>query len=504
MNADLFGAVLEERLAERAYEPWRIPFVSDSGFHTSATMAIEAIPFKTIKHYEDYLARLSKLDGYVAQNIANMRAGLETGFTMPRAILEKVAPSFKALAVDRAVDSAFYAPFDTMPESIPETDRARLQKAAMDVLNQRLLPAWRGLYAFFTEDYMPAARDTLGVTSLPDGDAYYAMLIRQYTTLDLSAQEIHRIGLSEVARIKSEMEAIIDGLGFEGSFADFLEFLRTDPQFYAKTGQELLNRAAWIAKQADEKLPAFFKTLPRMPYGVRAVPDAIAPNYTTGRYWGPVDGVRGGLYMVNTHALDKRPLYSLPSLTLHEAVPGHHLQIALAREIKDVPEFRRAMYVTAFGEGWGLYTEKLGVEMGIYETPYEQFGRLTYEMWRAGRLVVDTGIHAMGWSRDEAVAFFTENSALSLHNINTEVDRYISWPGQALGYKMGELKLLELRARAEKALGDRFDIRAFHDAVLENGSLPLPILEQMIDRYIERETAATQTGSGAAASLRSQ
>ncbi|GEQ99151.1 hypothetical protein JCM17844_27880 [Iodidimonas gelatinilytica] len=338
---------------------------------------------------------------------------------------------------------------------------------------------------------------------MPDGDAYYAMLIRQYTTLDLSAQEIHRIGLSEVARIKSEMEAIIDGLGFEGSFADFLEFLRTDPQFYAKTPQELLNRAAWIAKQADEKLPAFFKTLPRMPYGVRAVPDAIAPNYTTGRYWGPVDGVRGGLYMVNTHALDKRPLYSLPSLTLHEAVPGHHLQIALAREIKDVPEFRRAMYVVAFGEGWGLYTEKLGVDMGIYETPYEQFGRLTYEMWRAGRLVVDTGIHAMGWSREEAVAFFTENSALSLHNINTEVDRYISWPGQALGYKMGELKLLELRARAEKALGDRFDIRAFHDAVLENGSLPLPILEQMIDRYIDRETAATQNGSGAAASLHS-
>jgi uncharacterized protein (DUF885 family) len=376
-----------------------------------------------------------------------------------------------------------------MPGSITAADQKRLRAEAEAILREHLLPALGALHRFFVEDYSPAARETLGATALPDGEDYYAMLIRSYTTLDLSAAEIHQIGLDEAARIRAEMQVIIDDLGFEGSFADFLAFLRTDPQFYAQTSQELLNRAAWIAKQIDEKLPAFFKTLPRIPYGVRAVPDAMAPNYTTGRYWGPVDGVRGGLFMVNTYDLGKRPLYNLPALTLHEGVPGHHLQTALARENQDVPEFRKAMYVVAFGEGWGLYSEKLGQDMGIYQTPYEHFGRLTYEMWRAGRLVVDTGLHAMGWSRDAAIAFFQENSALSQHNIETEVDRYISWPGQALGYKLGEMKILDLRARAEKALGDRFDLRLFHDALLGNGSLPLPLLDQQIDAFIAASLA---------------
>ncbi|GAK32737.1 hypothetical protein AQ1_00607 [alpha proteobacterium Q-1] len=489
LNADLFAHLLRGRLDRGAYRPWRIPFVSDSGFHTAAVMSVEAIPFQTLAQYEAYLARLSKLAPYFAQGMGNMRQGMADGFTMPRAILPNVAPGFAALAVEKPEDSAFYKPFAQMPGSITAADQKRLRAEAEAILRQDLLPVLGALHRFFVEDYSPAARETLGATALPDGEDYYAMLIRSYTTLDLSAAEIHQIGLDEAARIRAEMQVIIDDLSFEGSFADFLAFLRTDPQFYAQTSQELLNRAAWIAKQIDEKLPAFFKTLPRIPYGVRAVPDAIAPNYTTGRYWGPVDGVRGGLFMVNTYDLGKRPLYNLPALTLHEGVPGHHLQTALARENQDVPEFRKAMYVVAFGEGWGLYSEKLGQEMGIYQTPYEHFGRLTYEIWRAGRLVVDTGLHAMGWSRAQAVAFFQENSALSQHNIETEVDRYISWPGQALGYKLGEMKILDLRARAEKALGDRFDLRLFHDALLGNGSLPLPVLDQQIDAFIAASLA---------------
>lgn len=489
LNYDLFKFDLKSRIDTATWRPWRIPFLSDSGFQSSAVFSIEAIPFKTAQHYEDYISRLEKMADYVDQNIANMRTGIAENFTMPRAILDNVLPGFQALAVAKAEDSAFYAPFKDLPGNIEPAKRDALLKQGRDALENRLLPAWHRLAAFFENEYMPKARTTLGASELPDGERYYASRIKYYTTLDLGAQEIHQIGLREAKRIRAEMNAIISQIGFEGDFADFLNFLRTDPQFYPKTSQDYLERAAWIAKNADEKLPAYFGLLPRMPYGVRKVPDDIAPNYTTGRYWGPIKGVRGGLYMVNTYALDKRPYYTLPALTVHEAVPGHHLQTTLAREIENVPDFRKNLYVVAFGEGWGLYTEKLGIEMGIYETPYEDFGRLTYEMWRAGRLVVDTGMHALGWTRDEAVRFFRENSALSEHNINTEVDRYISWPGQALGYKMGELKILELRARAEKILGADFDIRAFHDAVLANGSLPLPILEQKIDNFIEKSKA---------------
>lgn len=484
LNYDLFEFVLQGRIESANWRPWRLPFLSDSGFHSSAVFSIEAIPFKTAQQYEDYISRLEKMAGYIDQNIANMRIGLAESFTMPRAILDNVLPGFQALAVEKSEDSAFYAPFKSIPNNIDDARRRALSEQGKAVLQNSLLPAWHRLVVFFENDYMPKARTSLGASALPDGERYYASRIKFYTTLPLNAQAIHDIGLREARRIRSEMDAIIDKLEFTGSFSDFLAFLRTDPRFYPKTEQDYLERAAWIAKSIDEKLPAYFGLLPRMPYGVRKVPDDIAPNYTTGRYWGPIQGVRGGLYMVNVYALDKRPYYTLPALTLHEAVPGHHLQTALAQEINNVPDFRKNLYVVAFGEGWGLYTEKLGIEMGLYETPYEEFGRLTYEMWRAGRLVVDTGIHAMGWTRDEAVRFFRENSALSEHNINTEVDRYISWPGQALGYKIGELKILELRARAEKALGTDFDIRAFHDAVLANGSLPLPVLEEKIDLFI--------------------
>ncbi|WP_262693107.1 DUF885 domain-containing protein [Kordiimonas aquimaris] len=487
VNYDIFAYLLDARIAGAAYKPWRIPFLSDSGFHLALASSVETVPTSSVANYEAYIERLQKVGNYFDQQIANMQQGLDDGFSMPRDILPKIAPSFAAHAdVKNAKDSAFYKPVAQMPDSIAPADKEQLRMKALKVVGEIVLPAYRRLNKFFKQAYMTTARSTLGAIKMPNGEAYYADRVKFYTTIDITPEQVHALGKAEVKRILDEMNAIIKEVGFKGDFSAFLEFLRTDPQFYADTPKDLLKEAAWISKRIDEKLPALFNKLPRTPYGVRAVPDEIAPNYTTGRYWRAIPGKRGGLFMVNTYALDKRPLYSLAALALHEGVPGHHLQNALAKEIQNVPDFRRNLYVNAFGEGWGLYSEKLGIEMGIYETPYEHFGRLSYEMWRAGRLVVDTGIHAMGWSRDEAVAFFMKNSALSVHNINTEVDRYISWPGQALAYKMGELKILELRARAEEALGQAFDVRMFHDAVLENGTLPLSLLEDKIDAYIEK------------------
>jgi len=421
----------------------------------------------------------------IEQHINNMRVGIREGYTQPAAIMAKILPGFTALRATNAEESVFWEPFAEMGPTIANEKRNELLTQGRTILDTQVLPILSDLTEFMTDEYAPNARESLGASDLPDGDAYYRDLIRYYTTLELTAEEIHATGWKEANRIRSEMEAIMDEAGFEGSFDAFLHYLRTDPQFYAESPEALLREAAWIAKRTDEVMPAFFGTLPRVPYGVRAVPADIAPNYTTGRYWGDIPGVRGGLFMVNTYNLSERPLYTLPALALHEGVPGHHHQIALAKEMENVPNFRKLLYLSVFGEGWGLYCEKLGEEMGIYTTPYERFGRLTYEMWRAGRLIVDTGIHAMGWSRERAVAFFEENSALSLHNINTEVDRYISWPGQALAYKMGELKILELRRHAEAELGDRFDLRAFHDAVLLNGTVPLDVLEEQVDRWIQ-------------------
>lgn len=487
VNYDIFAYLLEARIAGAAFKPWRIPFLSDSGFHLALASSVETVPTSSVADYEAYIERLQKVGSYFDQQIANMQQGLDDGFSMPRDILPKIAPSFAAHAnVENAKDSAFYKPFIQMPHNMVPADKEQLRIKGLKAVGEVVLPAYRRLNDFFTQTYMISARPTLGATKVPNGEAYYADRVRFYTTIDITPEQVHALGQAEVERILAEMKGIITEVGFKGDFSEFLEFLRTDPQFYAETPEDLLREAAWISKRIDEKLPAFFNKLPRTPYGVRAVPDEIAPNYTTGRYWRAIPGKRGGLFMVNTYALDKRPLYSLAALALHEGVPGHHLQNALSGEIQNVPDFRRNLYVNAFGEGWGLYSEKLGIEMGIYETPYEHFGRLSYEMWRAGRLVVDTGIHAMGWSRDEAVAFFMKNSALSIHNINTEVDRYISWPGQALAYKMGELKILELRARAEETLGESFDVRMFHDAVLENGTLPLSLLEDKINTYINK------------------
>jgi len=486
-NYDLFEFIVGHRTTLAKYQQYRIPILSDSGFHMSVQRMYESMPFASMQDYEKYLSRLRALGPYFEQNIENMRDGLADGFSQPKIILEGIVPSITGAIVEQPTDSIFYSPFNNIPAHFSDKDANRLRKEAASVITETVVPSYRRFLQFFADEYMPGARDTLGASSLENGQAYYEDLTRFFTTLaDATPDGIHKTGLQEVARIRAEMEDIITQVEFDGTFAEFIEFLRTDPQFYVDEPKQLLKEASYIAKKVDGQMPAFFRTMPRLPYGIRAVPDDIAPNYTTGRYWSaPIGGRRGGYYMVNTYALDKRPLYTLAALTVHEGVPGHHHQGALRQEIEGVPDFRRAFYPHAFGEGWGLYTEKLAIEMNIYETPYDDFGRLSYEMWRAVRLVIDTGMHYKGWSRERAQNFLADNSALSLHNVRTEVDRYISWPGQALAYKMGELKILELRARAERELGDKFDIRDFHDAILMTGGVPLDMLEQEIDRFIE-------------------
>ncbi len=464
---------------------WRIPITSDSGFHTEISRLPQEVPLENTQDYEHYVARLRAIPVYFDQHVSFMREGLRAGFTLARVVLEGYDVTVRAHAAGPAEKSIFWAPFEVFPPGVPEGDRGRLRDAGRAAIGEAVAPAYRSLLDFFTKEYIPGARTTIGASALPDGARYYAWLVKHYTTLDTTPDEVHAIGRGEVARIRGEMQAVVSGLDFDGDFDTFIEHLRTDPRFYAKAPAELLRQAAWITKQMDGRLPSLFGRLPRQPYGVEPVPDDLAPKYTAGRYVGaPLDSTRGGTYWVNTYALETRPLYTQEALTLHEAVPGHHLQIALAKELEGLPAFRRYGYVTAFGEGWGLYAERLGLEAGFYTDPYSNFGRLTYEMWRACRLVVDTGIHAKGWTRQQAIDFMTANTALSHHEIGTEVDRYISWPGQALAYKMGELKLRELRARVEEALGERFDVRAFHDAVLASGAVPLDVLEEQIEELI--------------------
>lgn len=487
LNADILSFILKHDIALGEFEPWRVPFLSDSGFHMNIGYVVSSTRFETADDYRDYLLRLRALPRYFEQNTSNMQAGLDVGFTQPRAIMENILPSFESQVTRNAADHPLYRPFLVMPDAVPEEEQVALQRAARAILDQEVIPAYAAVRDFMRDRYIPNARQTLGASELPDGDAYYAALVRYFTTLDSATPEtIHARGLAEVARIRAEMDTVIAATAFEGSFEEFLEFLRTDPQFYPKTADEILKQAAWIAKKTDGRLPAYFGKLPRQPYSVDPVPDEIAANYTGGRYVpSPPGGPRGGQYWVNTYALETRPLYQLVALSLHEGVPGHHLQSALAYEIEGAPAFRQQFYPHAFGEGWGLYAEKLGVEMGIYETPYDHFGRLSYEMWRAARLVVDTGIHAMGWSREQAVDYLAANTALSMHEIGTEIDRYIAWPGQALAYKIGELTIWELRGEAEKTLGDAFDIREFHDTILTNGGVPLELLKIQVRRYID-------------------
>ena len=486
VNADLLRFILKHDVTLAQFRAYRIPFLADTGFHSDIGYAVSSTPFNTEKDFEDYLARLAGLPKYIDQNIDNMRRGLAEGFTQPKEIIPLIVPSFEAQVTDSAQEHSLYAPFEDMPDAISVKRQKALRKNAEAVLEGDVIPAFARLATFIKEDYVPNARETLGVSETPGGEDYYAALVRYFTSLDEATPDsIHEIGLKEVARIRNEMNGVIKDAGFDGSFAEFLEFLRTDRQFYARTPQELLDRASWIAKDIDGRLPKYFGKLPRQPYSVEPVPESIAPNYTNARYVGAsLDSPRGGQFWVNTYKVEIRPLYQLPAMALHEGVPGHHLQSALALESEGVPAFRKNFYPHAYGEGWGLYSEKLGVEMGVYTTPYEHFGRLTWEMWRACRLVIDTGIHAKGWSRQQAIDYLAGNTALSLHNVQTEVDRYIAWPGQALAYKMGELTILELRAKAKQELGDKFDIREFHDAILTEGGLPLDMLRAQIEEYI--------------------
>lgn len=491
LNYDLLSFILEHRIARAPYKSWRVPLLADGGFHFNAIYMVRTHLFETAADYRDYLARLKAIPEYFADNIANMRSGMTEGVTMPAEILPGVIKVIESQQWQRVEQTPFWHPFVSKPSFLSDEEWQGLSADGRGHITTYVMPAYQAFLKFMVEEYQPAARDTVGATALPNGDDYYAAEIRYYTNLDLTADDVHQIGLKEVARIRKEMDAIIEGLEFEGSFAEFLKFLRTDPQFYARTPREILMVASYLSKKVDGILPAFFSKLPRQPYSVQPVPAAIAENYTAGRYSGaPKQARRGGEYWVNTFNLSSRPLYALPALTLHEAVPGHHLQRALSIEVDGQPAFRRRLYPHAFGEGWGLYSEKLGIEMGMYETPYDDFGRLTYEMWRACRLVVDTGLHAKGWTRQQALDYLAGNTALSLHEVTTEIDRYIAWPGQALAYKMGELKILELRAKAEAALGADFDIRTFHDAVVSEGGIPLPQLEQLINQYIEREQSA--------------
>ncbi len=469
-----------------------MPLNSDSSFYGPLVDLCDAQPLRDADDYRRFLARLADIPRFMREHVGLMREGLAAGYTVPQVVLEGRDQPLAAIAgLDDAAATPFWKPFGAFPASVPLEARAALQDEARRVIETQVLPAYRELLAFLRDVYVPGARRTTAACDLPGGDAFYAAQIRQYTTLPLTADEIHRRGLEEVARILAEMHDVRRQAGFDGDLPAFLQFLRTDAQFYARTPHELLAHASWIAKRVDGLLPKFFGVLPRQPYGVAPVPDDIAPFYTTGRYvLAPRPTGFAGMYWVNTHALESRALYTLPALTLHEAVPGHHLQIALAGELAQQPPFRRHGFVDAYGEGWALYAEHLGDEMGVYLTPYEQFGRLTYEMWRAARLVVDTGLHAKRWSREDARAYLLAHTALSAHEVATEVDRYISWPGQALSYKIGEIKIRELRARAEERLAARFDLRAFHDAVLALGSVPLGILEQLVDAWIADRLAA--------------
>ncbi len=486
ISYELLEFVLHEALTKYKFKTHWNPILSDAGFHSSLTYQVR--PLTSKKAALNYLNKLKAIPLYIEQQSELIRKGLKAGMGQPLVIFKGYETTYDQHITPTAEENFYYSPFQSLPNPLSQEEKDSLQKAAKQVVLEQLIPSFKSVKALFEKVYYPNTRKAIGISETPEGKAYYQSRIDYYTTLEMSPEEIHQKGLDEVSRIKKQMEAILKEVEFNGSIQEFIAFLRTDPQFYAKTPEELLKHARNIAKKLDEQLPRFFKTLPRKPYGVAPVPAAIAPKYTSGRYVGTSpESTEPGYYWVNTYNLPSRPLYAIPSLTAHEAVPGHHLQGALNQELpKTIPQFRRNLYLSAYGEGWGLYTEFLANEMGIYTTPYEHFGKLTYEMWRACRLVVDTGMHVFGWSRQRAVDFMAENTALSIHEINTEIDRYISWPGQALAYKIGELKIRELRSLAEKELGSRFDIREFHEKILEKGTLTLPLLEDQILSYIKK------------------
>jgi len=485
LNYDLFLRDYEEEVEGHQYRWYLIPLNQRGGVQTADELA-DALRFETVKDYEDWTARLRSLPAYIEQTIALMRAGVEAGMILPKIVLERIPAQIDHQIVDDPKASPFYKPFKRFPASISEADRSRLAPAAEKAVVDSVVPAFRRLKQFFVAAYLPAALEAVGVWNLPRGEALYRFTARRHTTTKMTPEKIHEIGLSEVKRIRAEMQAIIDKLGVKKSFKEFGTFLRSDPQFYYRTPEDLLAAYRALSRRIDPLMVKLFKTLPRMPYGIEPVPANIAPDTTTAYYRRPAaDGSRAGTYFVNLYKPETRPRHEMMALSLHEAVPGHHLQIALAMEQQGLPNFRRYGGYTAFIEGWGLYAEALGDELELYDDPYSKFGRLTLEMWRAVRLVVDTGIHAMRWDRRKAIDFFIENTARPESDIVNEVDRYISWPGQALAYKIGQLKISAIRAKAEKTLGVKFDIRAFHDELLKDGALPLDVLEAKMDAWME-------------------
>ncbi|GIW92047.1 MAG: hypothetical protein KatS3mg110_0088 [Pirellulaceae bacterium] len=486
----IFVRLLRDDLTEGAFRGYLLAITNRSGFYIDFPDLPQWVPLATVQDYRDYLSRLRQFGRYAEENIELLREGIRQKMVLPAVVLEGVEDVIRSPISENPRDTPWFAPFRAFPASVPSGIRDDLAHEAEEAIRQVVVPAYRKILDFMKSEYLPAARASVGASDLPNGRDYYRHRVQMFSTLDITPEEIHEIGLQEVRRIRAEMEAVPSRIGFQGSYQQFVEHLRTDPKYYAATKEQLLKEVSYVLKRVDGELPRWFGRLPRMPYGIREVPEHIAPRTTTAYYMQPAgDGTRAGFYYVNTYNLKSRPLYEIEALSLHEAVPGHHLQIALAQELEDMPAFRRFAEPTAFVEGWALYAERLGQEMGFYQDPISDFGRLSYEMWRACRLVVDTGIHYFGWSRRQAIDFMLENTALSRHNIEAEVDRYISWPGQAVAYKIGELTIRRLRKEAEEALKERFDIRRFHDVVLGSGAVPLDVLEENVRRYIQETSS---------------
>jgi len=487
LNVELFRRSLQKSVDTFGFNGHLMPFNQLGGVQNIDSNT-DSLNFFTVRDYEDWLARLSKIDVLIKQSIDLAEKGRKSGLTSPKILMQRIPGQIAVQLVDDPEDSPFYKIFAELPESISDNDQKRIKTLARKTISKTVLPAYRKLASYFSDTYLPASRDSIGLSELPNGNDWYELLARQFTTTQMSPDEIHRLGLNEVRRIRDEMQKIIDKLDFGGSFEDFLVFLRTDPQFYFDNPDDLFQAYLATSKRIDPEIVRLFGKLPRMPYGLKPIPDSIAPDTTTAYYSGPAaDGSRAGIYWVNLYKPEVRPKFEIEVLSAHEAVPGHHLQISLQQELDSIPNFRRFMGFTAFVEGWGLYSESLGYDLGLYKDPYSQFGQLTYEMWRAVRLVVDTGMHYKGWTRQQAIDFFKDNAAKKELDIINEIDRYIGWPGQALAYKIGQLKIKSIRENAERTLGDNFDVRAFHDELLGAGSLPLDILEQRMDAWLSRQ-----------------
>jgi prolyl oligopeptidase len=491
LNYELFRRQLQDDVDVHQFRGYLLPF-----FHRGGVQNLEnttnQLRLATTKDYEDWLARMSKIDVVIDQHIDLAEAGRKADIIAPKVLMQRITAQLALQLVDDAEESPFYRVFESFPGSISTEDQERLRALAVETIEKTILPSYKKLDRYFKQKYLPASRDSIGQSVLPNGNAWYEHLARSFTTTRMTPDDIHRLGLEEVKRIRGEMEAVIAEVQFDGSFEDFLVFMRTDPQFYFDNPDDLHEAYLATCKRIDPELVSLFGVLPRMPYGVKPIPDSIAPDTTTAYYSRPAaDGSRAGIYWVNLYKPEVRPKYEIEVLSVHEAMPGHHLQIALQQELGDMPMFRRFLGFTAFVEGWGLYSERLGYDLGLYKDPYSRFGQLTYDMWRAVRLVVDTGIHYKGWTRQQAIDFFKSNAAKTEHDIVNEIDRYIAMPGQALAYKIGQLKILTLRERAERQLGEDFDLRAFHDTLLGGGALPLDILEQNMDAWLAAQASPT-------------